>query len=80
MSIVADNMNEIKNMDTEPAIFKVFLIACDYMEGFEAWVDFRRGHGEDSVSHVSARSNTPEGALSALRHILIDKFLIEKAI
>jgi hypothetical protein len=80
MSIVADNMNEIKNMDTEPAIFRVFLTACDHLEGFEAWVDFRHGHDEDCPSSVTCRSNTPEGALASLRSILTDKFLIEKEI
>jgi hypothetical protein len=79
MSIVADNMNDIKNMDTSPSVFKVFLMACDHLEGFEAWVDFRLDGGENQVNYISCRGNTPEAALASLRGVLEDKFLVKKS-
>jgi hypothetical protein len=59
-------------IDCKPAIFRVNLVICDHLEGYEATVEFRRV--DDGPTSVSCREDTPEGALRALELTILSMF------
>lgn len=65
-------MEQIKNTETSPAIFKVLIIATDCNCGFDAVIEFRSN--ARGASGISAHAETPEEALSILLDELIEKF------
>jgi hypothetical protein len=51
-STVQELMNKITNLQIEPHVFKVILIATDHTYGFSAHVDFRSNYSNDAnISH-----------------------------
>ena len=68
---VQELMNEIKNFDCEPGVFKVFLMASSVLDGFNAWADFR---STGTFSSVSSNGDSPEVALENLYVTLKNNF------
>jgi hypothetical protein len=73
-SEVFELMNEIKNMDCQPAVFNVWLSVASYRLGFRASVDFRAPRGSSGPSSIDCHGDTPEEALTKLRDSLIASF------
>ena len=71
VSHVESAMNAIKYFDCQPPVFKVFLMASDTLQGFDAWADFRSW---GDCSSVSAHGETPEEALEKLHNVLKQSF------
>ena len=61
-------MKQIANADIEPPIFKVFVQASDHMEGFEAFVSFRKN--DSRLSSFATHGDCPEQALASLYDVL----------
>jgi hypothetical protein len=74
-STVQELMNKITNLQIEPHVFKVILIATDHTYGFSAHVDFRSNYSNDAnISHLATSGDSPEDALQDLYNSLVAKF------
>ena len=65
-------MQQIKRIDLEPGIFKVFLMCAPHLSGYKAWVEFRTiKDAPEWISAAWASGDTPEEALNKLRKFLL---------
>ena len=67
---IKDLLDDIKQIDIEPGIFKVFLMAASHLQGYDAWVSFRTGSNHDWMSECRTHGDTPDEALYKLNLIL----------
>ena len=71
-SLVQTRLEGIANLDIEPSVFRVNLVACDHTAGFTCYVDFRSNDLalESTVTH----GDTPEDAVCSMFEYLTEKF------
>ena len=75
MTKLHSTLEKIKNFDCDPGVFKVFLMCCDHMTGFDAWVSFRSPIGRRNLTEsVTSHAATPEEAVKKLHESLLKHY------